>query len=61
MIPAHFDEAKQSQLPTVELLINMGYQYLSRAETDEQRNNDHSKFILKDIAFQKLQEINSYE
>lgn len=60
IIQADFDEAKQSQLPTVELLINMGYKYISPAEVDSQRNNDHSKFILQDIAFKKLMEINRY-
>lgn len=60
IIQANFDEAKQSQLPAVELLINMGYKYLSPAEVDAQRGGDQSKFILKDIAFKKLMEINSY-
>ena len=60
IITANFDEAKQSQLPTVELLINMGYKYLSPTEVDAQRASDHSKFILKDIAFKKLMEINWY-
>ncbi|MBA4336976.1 restriction endonuclease subunit R [bacterium] len=60
IIQANFDEAKQSQLPAVELLINMGYKYLSPAEVDAQRRNDHSKFILQDIAFNKLLKINWY-
>ena len=60
IIQANFDEAKQSQLPAVELLINMGYKYLSPTEVDKQRKNDHSKFILQDIAFKKLMEINWY-
>ena len=29
MIPANFDEAKQSQLPAVELLVNTGYKIRS--------------------------------
>jgi type I restriction enzyme R subunit len=61
IIQANFDEAKQSQLPAVELLVNMGYKYLSPAEVDAQRSGDHSKFILKDIAFKKLMEINWYD
>ena len=61
MIPANFDEAKQSQLPAVELLVNMGFKYLSRNDIAHQRDMDNSKFILKDIAFNKLREINSYE
>jgi len=60
IIQANFDEAKQSQLPAVELLINMGYKYISPAEVDAQRGNDHSKFILQGIALKKLMEINWY-
>jgi type I restriction enzyme R subunit len=60
-IQANFDEAKQSQLSTVELLINMGYQYLPVVEVNALRKNDHSKFLLKEIAAQKLMKINSYE
>lgn len=56
-----FDEAKQSQLPLVELLINMGYTYLSREEALAQRGGDTSKFLLADIARQSLMNINSYQ
>lgn len=56
----NFDEAKQSQLPFVELLLNMGYTYVSVAEVLKQRG-DTSNFILADIAAEKLMEINSYE
>ncbi len=58
---AHFDEAKQSQLPAVELLINLGYTYLPRAEVLRQREHDTSQFILKDIALERLSAINGYE
>jgi len=61
IINAHFDEARQSQLPFVELLINMGYTYLPVAESMKQRRGDTSKFILKDIAFEALSRINEYE
>ena len=57
----NFDEAKQSQLPLVEMLVNMGYTYLSREEVLAQRGGDTSKFILHDIARQSLMDINSYE
>ena len=57
----NFDEAKQSQLPFVELLLNMGYTYVSVQEALKQRGGDTSNFILSDIATQKLMEINSYE
>ena len=58
---ANFDEARQSQLPAVELLINMGYTYLSCEELKKQRREDNGKFILKDIAFESLKKINHFE
>ncbi len=57
----NFDEAKQSQLPFVELLVNMGYTYISTDEVLRQRGGDTSDFLLTDIAAQKLMEINHYE
>ena len=60
-IKAHFDEARQSQLPFVEVLVNMGYVYLSPEEVMRQRSGDASKFLLKEIAAQALMEINGYE
>jgi len=57
----NFDEARQSQLPFVELLINMGYKYLSCEEIMTQRDNDAGNFILRDVASSKLMEINNYE
>jgi len=56
-----FDEAKQSQLPMVEMLINMGYRYISAGEALRERGGDTSKFILHDTAFKKFAQINSYE
>ena len=61
LINAHFDEARQSQLPFVELLINMGYTYIPCADVLKERRGDTSKFILKDIAFEALSRINEYE
>ncbi len=57
----NFDETKQSQLPFVEMLINMGYRYIPTPEVMAERGGDTSKFILKDTAFKKLSEINDYE
>ena len=57
----NFDEATQSQLPFIELLINMGYKYISAEKVLKQRNEDRYNFILSDIAAKKLMEINSYE
>lgn len=60
-IQANFDEAKQSQLPFVELLINMGWKYLPNAELEKARDYDQSKHILKNIAEDVLSKINSFE
>lgn len=60
-IEANFDEAKQSQLPFAEMLIALGYEYLPVADVMAQRRGDTSKFILKDVAFKKLMEINGFE
>ncbi len=57
----HFDEAKQSQLTALELLLAMGYQYLSAEEVLRQRGGDASNFMLADVAAKKLMEINGYE
>ena len=57
----HFDEAKQSQLPAMELLLAMGYKYISAEEALLERGSDTSNFILANIASEKLMEINEYE
>lgn len=57
----HFDEARQSQLPALELLLAMGYKYISAEEVLKQRGGDTSNFILREIAAAKLMEINGYE
>ncbi len=57
----HFDEARQSQLTAIEMLLALGYKYISCEEALQQRGGDTSNFILIDIAAEKLMEINSYE
>ena len=57
----NFDEARQSQLPFVELLINMGYTYITKPELEKQRRSNESNFLLTDIANSALMRINSYE
>ena len=57
----YFDEAKQSQLTALELLLAMGYQYISAEEALLERGGDTSNFILSNIASEKLMEINEYE
>lgn len=57
----NFDEAKQSQLPMVELLINMGYAYMPAEQVMLQRNNDASRFLLQDVTRAALMRLNQYE
>jgi len=57
----NFDEARQSQIPFVEILIAMGYKYISCAEAEEQRHGNDSQFILTEIANTSLMRINDYE
>jgi type I restriction enzyme R subunit len=57
----HFDEARQSQLTCIELLLNMGYEYISASDAMTERRNDTTKFLLSDIAAKKLMEINGYD
>ena len=57
----NFDETKQSQLPFIEFLMNMGYRYISASEVSKERGGDLGKFILRDTAIKKLSEINEYE
>lgn len=58
MIKADFDEARASQLPFVELLVNLGYSYVPRVEFLRERENNLSRFILKQTAYEKLRELN---
>jgi type I restriction enzyme, R subunit len=57
----HLNEVKDSQLPAVEILVNLGWKYISKADINKERKNNNSKFILTEIAKEKLMEINDYE
>lgn len=57
----NFDEARQSQLPFVEMLISMGYTYLPTSELMSERGGDNSYYLLKNIAATSLAKINRYE
>ena len=61
MDPINFDEAKQSQLPAAELLVNLGWKYLPRKEALELRGGDDSKVLLGDVLRRSLMRINGYE
>lgn len=58
---ANFDEARQSQIAAVELLINIGYKYLSCEVVRKQRQEENGKFILRDVAFESLRRFNRFE
>jgi hypothetical protein len=49
----NFDESRQSQLPFIELLLNMGYTYISAEEALRQRSGDTSNFILASLRIRK--------
>ncbi len=61
MIDSDFDEVNESQFPAVELLVKLGWKYLSREEADEARNGDRRKVILTNIAKDALMHINDYD
>ena len=56
-----FHEAIASQLPSIEMLVALGYAYISKDEANKARNNDMGCGILRSIARAKMSEINSYE
>ena len=55
-----FDEASSSQIPAIIQLINMGYSYVGRHEVEKIRESN-GQYILRDIAFKALREINDPE
>lgn len=55
----HFIEDHVSQIPAIQLLINMGYQYLSPSKTLELRKDKTSQVLLESVLIEKLTEINS--
>lgn len=57
----NFDEARQSQLPAVALLLQLGYQYLSRQQALELRGGHENRYLLTDVLKRSLMRINNYE
>ena len=57
----NINEVTDSQLPFAEMLSKLGYQYISKKEALAERGGKESRFILKEIAFKKLMQINEYE
>lgn len=56
-----FLEDHISQIPALQLLQNMGYTYLTPAETDQLRGNKFSNIILEGVLEQQLRKINKIE
>lgn len=57
----NFDEAKQSQLPALELLIKLGFKYISRKDALDLRGGNDTKILLKDVLSRSLMRLNSYD
>lgn len=54
-----FKEDHISQIPALQMLVNLGYTYLSPAEADRQRGGKTSNVMLEDVLRKQLKEINS--
>lgn len=54
-----FKEDHISQIPALQLLVNMGYTYLSPAEADRLRGGKTTTILLEDILRKRLKEINA--
>lgn len=57
----NFDEVNESQFPAIDLLVRLGWKYVTRDEAEELRGGDKSRVILTDITKNALMRINSYE
>ncbi|QUH18953.1 type I restriction endonuclease subunit R [Alkaliphilus sp. B6464] len=55
-----YDEMNISQIPAIEVLKGLEYIYISSENAEEKRGNLYN-VLLKDILFNKLMELNSYE
>lgn len=54
-----FKEDHISQIPALQMLVNLGYIYLSPAEADRQRGGKTTNVLLEDVLRKQLKEINS--
>jgi type I restriction enzyme R subunit len=52
------DEEQLSQIPAVQLLINLGYEYLTPAETLRERQGKTANVLLETVLSNQLKEIN---
>ncbi|NRB11255.1 MAG: type I restriction endonuclease subunit R [Rickettsiaceae bacterium] len=58
MAKIKFNERYLSQIPALQLLITMGYKYLSAKKALAMRGGDSSNVLLEDILWQQLKNIN---
>ncbi|MFA8451184.1 MAG: type I restriction endonuclease subunit R [Bacteroidales bacterium] len=56
-----FLEDHISQIPALQLLINMDYQYVTPAQAMEWRKGKNSVVLFEDVLFSQLQKINSFK
>ena len=54
-----FKEDHISQIPAIQMLVNLGYTYLSPAEADRMRGGKTTQVFLDDVLRKKLKEINA--
>ncbi|MBI1267692.1 MAG: HsdR family type I site-specific deoxyribonuclease [Cryomorphaceae bacterium] len=54
-----FKEDHISQIPALQMLVNLGYTYLSPTEADRQRGGKTTSVLLEDVLRKQLKEINS--
>jgi type I restriction enzyme, R subunit len=54
-----FKEDHISQIPALQMLVNLGYTYISPAEADRQRGGKTTNVLLEDALRKQLKEINS--
>ena len=55
-----YDERNISQVPAIEVLKKLGYNYLSPEKAESMRENHHD-VLLRTVLEEKLKELNSYE
>jgi type I restriction enzyme R subunit len=58
MAASEFLEDPVSHLPALQVLCNLGYQYLSPAEVNAQRDSRKGSVLLKPILDQQLRKLN---
>lgn len=58
MTPFPFNEKYLSQIPALQVLINLGYQYLTPTEALEQRLGKTGNVLLESILHDQLKKIN---